>query len=169
MLRFYLHVEWQGRTEGVEMSRNWVADYMQRSKQAHSDKRAKAQMVQVGAGGLFKMLADQVEQDIKEYHDLGGDAELRYEKRWDVRFRVFKSIYPAVDLVVSLESARVLCEYFFKESDVDKRRETRTYVRIVANESGSVQFFKNGEAYSETSEVSEVILAPVFSYVDASQ
>jgi hypothetical protein len=167
-----IHIEITVRHRGFGMSRNWVGDYMKERRQVRSEKSDRidrARMAQAGAGGLFKMLAEQVEKDIKKYHDLGGDAQLRYEKPWDIKFRVFKSIYPAVDLVISLESARILCRYLFRESDADRRTEASTYVRIVSNESGSVQFYKNGEAYSDEAELSEVILKPVFDYIDTAQ
>jgi hypothetical protein len=167
-----IHIEITVRHRGVEMSKDWVKNYMEKRWQARgekSDQSEKLRMAQAGAGGLFKLFADQVKQDVNEYHDLGGDAELRYEKPWDLQFRVFKSVYPSVDLRVSLEGARIVCKYLFRESADDRHKEDNVYVRIVSNEMGNVQFYKNGDAYSEESEVSEVILAPVFQYLDTAR
>jgi hypothetical protein len=150
------------------MSKTWVRDYMLKSKQERTDKLARDQMAQFGALGLFKMLADQVEQDLKEYRECGGD-KLRYEHTQVATFKVFKNTYPSVQLEVSLTDRLVECQYSFKESNADERRTTTAYVRLLSNESGSVQFFKDGEAYSEESEVSEVILTPVLTYLDASE
>jgi len=147
------------------MARNWVADYVEEKKQNSVAKLTNLQILRVEAPVLFKLVGIQVCKDVGEYRDLAGCYDLESSNVWATKFKVFKRTFPAVSLEVSLVGTLLQCQYSFKKSQADARKEEISLIQIAVGESGKVQFFKGEDPFEDEYQISSALLKRVFDYL----
>jgi hypothetical protein len=165
MLRICLEIGWGSKKS---MPDNWVGDYM---KSWGDDNRRRdaelrqAEFVKAGRLALFKLLWDQMEADVTQFHDNGGDTRLTAQFIPSSGIWVTRRQFPMVDLRVTLEEASIAYVRQWKFDHASEAEEEKGSFLITSDLQGRLQVKKNGKTFKDHAELSRLLLVPVFEYV----
>lgn len=122
----------------------------------------KSQLASAGAPRLFRNLAIAIEEDLKQYHERGGNSDLQYKYNSDIQFSVKQKRFPAVTLDVKLNETTVEFSHWRCKDDTETGTWKHACFRVVSDLEGSVQLTQGQIAFSNPAAISEALLKPVF-------
>lgn len=148
------------------MSDDWVKHYIQ----DRTNKQRKADMATSGAPGVFQKIQDRIKQDLQAFHDDGLFLSLQAGQDFPKGgFSVTASDpLPRASLLVKLDVVLINYTYVFGEGASSRPKSGS--LKVCSDLGGTLQVYKDGELYaveSDLSKVSEFLLRPLLSHVDA--
>jgi hypothetical protein len=149
------------------MPDDWVSKYMIDSNQRQKVRQKCCELALAGASGLFRQVADRVKQDVESFHRNGGYHGLTFHPIASSAFKVAKREFPSATLEVRLEQLFLNYQYHFKSDHISAATEASGALRISSDVEGRIQVIHEGEPITEISEISEVLLTPLFKFAEA--
>jgi hypothetical protein len=165
MGRFIFALNWG---EAKSVPNDWVNKYMESwnhdDQQREADLR-RAQFVSAGSLALFKSLWKQVEGDVAQFHDGGGDPRLIAQFIPSSALVVTRREFPMIELMVKVENGYITYKRLWKFDHPSFMEEVEGQFIITSDLQGRLQVKRNGEPFADHSELSQLLLTPVFEYI----
>jgi hypothetical protein len=151
------------------MADDWVSNYKnsrghQKAKEATNEKLL--DMASDRAVSTFRELSERIKGDVGSYTGDGFAQGLTYVFVPAKQFIVRKPEFPSVTLDVMLEGVTIECRYGFKPDDTSEKKSKIARFRLCVDLLGNIYVKRNGDVYTDASEISEAILRPVFDFLD---
>lgn len=152
------------------MPDDWVRDFMGRQNAKQEEEKLKAQKArwaEKGAGETFGRLQERLKKDVEQFHRYSGDPSFVYTELSELSpeaVEIHKMAYPSITLRVELRDVIIRCRYTYRHDETSTQEEKKHSLRIAASSDGRVQIYRNGSPYSDESDVSQLLLEPVFYY-----
>ena len=151
------------------MAKDWVERHLQEQnvqQQRGQREQIKAQHALAGAVKVFQRLGEQVQRDLTAFCRGSGDGSLQYQEVMEKKFRVRRAAYPSVTLDVELTSTTIEYERTERFDDTSRYLTHKGAFRIWSDLAGNVQIYRNGTPFVDESEVSQLLLEPVLTYIE---
>jgi hypothetical protein len=164
-VRICLEIEW-GKKKSVPD--DWVNDHLKSwadDDRRHEAELRQAEFVSAGSLALFKLISEQLEADITKFHNAGGDRRLKSQFIPSNGHWVTRREYPMVELKVKAENGYITYSLQRQFDHASKLEETKGAFLITSDLQGRLQVRKNGEPFKNHSELSQLLLLPVFEYI----
>lgn len=155
------------------MSDDWAKNYIgvhKQKQQERENNQRRADLAAAGAPDMFQRIKERVQRDLQTFHGDGVLQNLQMEN-WVMtgKFGVLSQA-PYVEglfahLEVELSIVLIKYTYFFRSKE-KKIEQKPGALRIDADLHGEIRVRRNGETFTDESEVSEFLLRPLLDFVD---
>jgi hypothetical protein len=170
MSRFSVHVDliWElGIGKRIDMASDWIKAILQEKDGQRELARQNHEMAKRGemqAPNLFRMLKDQVQKDVAEFNRACPSGPLvDFGFQPSSKFTVRHSTFPVIQLDVTLETGTISCRRTEKKSSsADTTVDESTIFVMSGSNMDQAYFSIKGNEYREESQVSELLLTPIF-------
>lgn len=147
------------------MADDWLDAYVELRQGERATRAADSRMAQRaedGATRLFRALGERVRSYVERYQTIAGVKHLRFDWKSSRGFGVSRSQYPAVALAVALKGATIQYQHSVRRDDTASARTNEGCFRIQSDLAGNVQARQGDAVFVDVSEISAVLLTPVF-------
>lgn len=154
--------------EAKSVPSDWVNKYMGSWDHDDQEREAdliRAQFVSARSLALFKSLWKQVEADVAQFHNGGGDSRLIAQFIPSSALVVTRREFPMIELTVKVENGYITYKRLWKFDHPSSKEEVEGQFMITSDLQGRLQVKRNGEPFADHSELSELLLTPVFEYI----
>jgi hypothetical protein len=150
------------------MPDNWVSEYMKSwgNDDRHRDAEVRqAEFVRAGRLAEFKLLCDQIEADVTQFRNDGGDSRLTTQFVPSSVLWVTRRQFPMIELKVTVEETHIAYARRWKLDDTSAAGEEKGVFLITSDLQGRLQVNNEGKPFKDHAELSKLLLIPVFEYV----